>query len=87
MVYEGERRFDLVVRLAGDKRKNLTDVQNLLIATPQGTQIPLSTVANVEIVEGPNQIQRENSQRRIIVGFNVRDRDIQSCATETYKVP
>lgn len=82
MVYEGERRFDLVVRLAGDKRKNLTDVQNLLIATPQGTQIPLSTVANVEIVEGPNQIQRENSQRRIIVGFNVRDRDIQSTVEE-----
>lgn len=82
MVYEGEMRFDLVVRLAGDKRKNLTDVQNLLIATPQGTQIPLSTVANVEIVEGPNQIQRENSQRRIIVGFNVRDRDIQSTVEE-----
>ncbi|HRP30346.1 MAG TPA: CusA/CzcA family heavy metal efflux RND transporter [Agriterribacter sp.] len=82
MVYEGERRFDLVVRLAGDKRTNLTDVQNLLIATPQGTQIPLSTVANVEIVEGPNQIQRENSQRRIIVGFNVRSRDIQSTVEE-----
>lgn len=82
MVYEGEMRFDLVVRLAGDKRKNLTDVQNLLIATPQGTQIPLSTVAKVEIVEGPNQIQRENSHRRIIVGFNVRNRDIQSTVEE-----
>ncbi|MCC7402223.1 MAG: CusA/CzcA family heavy metal efflux RND transporter [Chitinophagaceae bacterium] len=82
MVYEGEKRFDLVVRLAGDKRKNLTDVQNLLIATPHGTQIPLSTVANVDIIEGPNQIQRENSQRRIIVGFNVRGRDIQSTVDE-----
>ncbi len=82
MVYEGEKRFDLVVRLSGDKRKNLADVQNLLIATPNGTQIPLSTVANVEIVEGPNQIQRENSQRRIIVGFNVRNRDIQSTVNE-----
>src|SRR5690606_31555831 len=82
MVYEGERRFDLVVRLAGDKRKNLEDVQHLLIATPQGTQIPLSTVAKVEIVEGPNQIQRENSRRRIIVGLNVRGRDIQSTVNE-----
>src|SRR5690606_10679923 len=54
MVYEGERRFDLVVRLAGDKRKNLEDVQQLLISTPHGAQIPLSTVADVEIVEGPN---------------------------------
>lgn len=82
MVFENERRFDLVVRLSGDKRKNLEDVQQLLIATPQGTQIPLSTVANVDIIEGPNQIQRENSQRRIIVGFNVRGRDIQSTVNE-----
>ena len=82
MVFENERRFDLVVRLSGDKRKNLEDVQQLLIATPQGTQIPLSTVAKVDIIEGPNQIQRENSQRRIIVGFNVRGRDIQSTVNE-----
>jgi len=82
MVFENERRFDLVVRLSGDKRKKLEDVQQLLIATPQGTQIPLNTVANVEIIEGPNQIQRENSQRRIIVGFNVRERDIQSTVHE-----
>ncbi len=82
MVFENERRFDLVVRLSGDKRKNLEDVQQLLVATPQGTQIPLSTVANVDIIEGPNQIQRENSQRRIIVGFNVRGRDIQSTVHE-----
>jgi cobalt-zinc-cadmium resistance protein CzcA len=81
-VYEGEKRFDLVVRLATDKRKDLADVQNLLIATPNGTQIPLNSVANVEIIEGPNQIQRENSQRRIIVGFNVRGRDIQSMVKE-----
>ncbi len=81
-VYEGERRFDLVVRLAGDKRKDLTDVQDLLIATPAGTQIPLRTVASVEVVDGPNQIQRENSQRRIIVGFNVRGRDVQSMVGE-----
>lgn len=82
MVYEGEKRFDLVVRLSGDNRKKLEDIQNLLIATPRGTQIPLNTVAAVDIVEGPNQIQRENSQRRIIVGFNVRERDIQSTVQE-----
>ena len=81
-VYEGEKRFDLVVRLSTDKRKDLADVQNLLIATPAGTQIPLNTVAKIDIVEGPNQIQRENSQRRIIVGFNVRGRDVQSMVKE-----
>ncbi|WP_407503304.1 CusA/CzcA family heavy metal efflux RND transporter [Elizabethkingia miricola] len=81
-VYEGEKRFDLVVRLSGDKRQNLEDVQNLLVSTPNGEQIPLSSVADVNIVEGPNQIQREDSQRRIIVGFNVRGRDVQSMVQE-----
>ena len=47
-VYEGEKRFELVVRLSGEKRKDITDVQNLLIATPKGTQIPLNTIATVE---------------------------------------
>ena len=82
MVYEGEKRFDLVVRLSGEKRKDVTDVQNLLIATPKGTQMPLYQIAKVDIIEGPNQIQRENAQRRIIVGFNVRGRDIQSMVKE-----
>jgi len=82
LVYEGEKRFELVVRLTGEKRKDLADVQNLLIPTAQGLQIPLQQVATVEIVEGPNQIQRENAQRRIIVGFNVRGRDVQSMVKE-----
>lgn len=82
LVYEGEKRFDLVVRLAGESRKSVADVQNLLIATPGGLQIPLRTVADITIADGYNQIQRENSQRRIIVGFNVRGRDIQSTVEE-----
>lgn len=81
-VFEGEKRFDLVVRLATGKRKDLADVQNLLIETAHGTQVPLSVFGKIEIVEGPNQIQRENSQRRIIVGFNVRGRDVQSMVKE-----
>mgnify|MGYP005848778501 CR=1 FL=1 len=82
LMYEGERRFDLVVRLSGEQRKNINDVQNLLLPTPAGTQIPLHAVAEVTIEEGPNQIQRENSQRRIIIGFNVRGRDVQSTVQE-----
>ncbi|MEO9021379.1 MAG: CusA/CzcA family heavy metal efflux RND transporter [Ginsengibacter sp.] len=81
-VYEGERHFDLVVRLAGDKRKDLKDVQNLLIPSPDGLQIPLSQIANVSIKDGPNQIQREDAKRRIVVGFNVRGRDVQSIVHE-----
>ena len=82
LVYEGEKRFELVVRLSGEQRKELQDVQNLLIPVSQGTQIPLYQVAKIEVQEGPNQIQREDAQRRIIVGFNVLGRDIQSMVKE-----
>jgi len=82
VIYEGEKRFDLVVRLDESKRENLKDVQNLLISTPKGGQVPLYVFAKVEIIEGPNQIQRENTKRRIIVGFNARGRDVQSLMEE-----
>lgn len=82
MVYEGEKRFDLVVRVGSEMRKDLSDVQNLLIATPSGAQVPLYQVADVDIVEGPNQIQREETKRRIVVGFNVRGRDVQTIVNE-----
>lgn len=81
-IYEGEKKFDLVVRVGNEGRRNITDVQNLLITTPGGIQIPLYQVANIQEVEGPNQIQRENTRRRIIVGFNVRGRDVQSIVEE-----
>ena len=82
LVYEDEKRFDLVVRLAGENRQELEDVQNLLIPTPQGTQIPLYQVADVSIQESVNQIQRDDAKRRIIVGFNVGNRDVQSIVTD-----
>jgi len=77
-VFEGEKRFNLVVRVAGEGRKSISDVRNLLISTPNGLQIPLEQVADIQEIEGPNQIQREDAKRRIIVGFNVRGRDVQS---------
>jgi len=85
LVYEGERRFDLVVRLENSQRQDISDVQNLLIPTSKGTQIPLSQVAAVTIKDGPNQIQREDAKRRIMVGFNVRGRDVQSIVQELNK--
>jgi heavy metal efflux system protein len=78
ILYEGERRFDIVVKLDGTERQDLSNVQNLLISTPKGEQIPLSMVAKVAIKEGLNQIQREDAKRRITVGFNVRGVDIQT---------
>ena len=81
-VFEGEKRFDLVVRLNNEQRRNLEDIENLLIPTPQGTQIPLVQIANVAIKDGPNQIQREDAKRRIVIGFNVKNRDVQSIVKE-----
>jgi heavy metal efflux system protein len=82
LIFEQEKRFDLVVRLDATQRKSLEDVESLLIATPSGLQIPLSQLANVRIKNGPNQIQREDAKRRIVVGFNIKDRDVQSIVNE-----
>jgi len=81
-LFEEEKRFNIVVRLTTEKRKDLEDVKNLLIPTPQGSQIPLYQLADVGIKNGPNQIQREDAKRRIVVGFNVRGRDVQTIVNE-----
>lgn len=82
LVFEGERRFALVVRLDKANRKGLDDVKNLFINTPFGNQIPLDQVADVSFKEGPNQIQRDDTKRRITIGFNVRNRDVESIVDE-----
>lgn len=81
-VFEGARRFDLVVRLQEAERQSIEDVKRLFVTTADGRNIPLEQVADISYQLGPNQIQRENAQRRIIVGFNVRGRDIASVVKE-----
>jgi len=81
-VYEGEKRFDMVVRLSDTNRSTISDVQNLYINGTNGEQIPLQQLATVSIIDGPYQIQRDDTQRRIIVAFNVRNRDVESVVTE-----
>ncbi|GAB3323082.1 CusA/CzcA family heavy metal efflux RND transporter [Hymenobacter humi] len=81
-VFEQERRFDLVLRLPPALRKDITSVRQLFIATPRGEQIPLEQLADVSLVEGPNQIQRDDAKRRITVAFNVRGRDVESVVEE-----
>jgi len=78
VVYENERRFDLVVRLDSINRSSINDVNNLMVPTSKGTQIPLHQIANVEYKLGPAQISREAGKRRIVIGFNVSGRDVQS---------
>jgi cobalt-zinc-cadmium resistance protein CzcA len=81
-VYEGEKRFDLVIRLSKQNRNSIEDVRNLFISTADGNQIPLMQVADVNLETGPNQIQRDDAKRRITVGFNVRGRDVESIVDE-----
>lgn len=82
VVFENERKFDLVVRLDSANRTSIDDVSNLYVATPDGNQVPLSQVATVSFKEGPAQISREDGKRRIVVGFNVKDRDVASVVKE-----
>lgn len=81
-VFEGEKRFDLVVRLAGKSRSTISDLQNLTVVGANGMSIPIQQLAAVTVEEGPNQIQRDDAKRRIIVGFNVRGRDVESIVNE-----
>ena len=86
LVYEGERRFDLAVRLDKDYRTDITDVQNIFVTASDGMQIPLSEVAEVVFKPGPVQIQRDNAKRRITIGFNVRGRDVKSTVSDIKNV-
>ena len=82
IVYEGEKRFDLVVRLEKESRQDIEDVQNLYVMNAKGQQIPLTQLAEIKLEPGPNQIQREDAKRRLTVGFNVRGRDVESIVSE-----
>jgi cobalt-zinc-cadmium resistance protein CzcA len=75
-VYEGERRFELVVRLPQTLRDSVEDVRELLISSPDGPRVPLKDLASVKVVEGPALINRSMGKRRIVVGVNVQNRDL-----------
>ncbi|WP_412986956.1 CusA/CzcA family heavy metal efflux RND transporter [Pontimicrobium sp. IMCC45349] len=81
-IFEGEKRFDLVLRLDKSQRQNINSLKNLLIDTPNGTKIPLSELADIQYTKGPAQISRDDTKRRIVVGVNVRNRDLQSVVND-----
>ncbi len=85
VVFEDEKKFNLVARLDSASRSSIEDVSSLFIPTANGVQIPLSQIAKVEYKDGPAQISREDGKRRIVVGFNVKDRDVESVVTEIQK--
>ena len=80
-IFEGEKRFELVVRLDAPYRQGIENLRNLYIPAANGNQVPLQELADIRFEEGPTQISRDNTQRRITVGVNARDRDVESLVT------
>ena len=77
-VFEGEKQFELVIRFDKPFRKDIEHLENAAIQLPMGGSIPLSELAKITYTKGPAKISRDNTQRRIVVGVNVRNRDLQS---------
>ena len=82
VIFEGEKRFDMVIRLDQKERKSIDDIQNLYVDLPNGSLIPLKEVADISYEPGPMQISRDKASRRVYVGVNVRGRDVQSLVEE-----
>eukprot|EP01137_Pigoraptor_chileana_P021846 Opistho-2@86049 len=85
VVFEGEKRFDMVIRLNRELRENISGVENLLIPLPSGNKVPLNQVASIDFKDAPAQISREDGNRRIYVGFNVKGRDVESTVQDIQK--
>lgn len=85
-IFEGEKRFDLVVRLDENNRRDLSNLQNLYVDIPAGGKVPLSELAEIKYSKGAAQISRDDTKRRIVVGVNVRSRDLQSVVDDVQKI-
>lgn len=84
-IFEGEKRFDIVVRLKPEDRTSIDNLRNLPVLLNNGTVIPMSEVAAVEYTTGPAKISRENTHRRVVVSVNVRNRDLESVINDIRK--
>lgn len=78
IIYEGDKRFDLVIRLNEENRQGMQDVENLFVTLDNGSQVPLSSIATIDLINAPMQVSRENTNRRIVIGVNVGDTDVES---------
>lgn len=81
-LYEGERRYSVVVRFPSHVRQSAEAIGSTLLPTPGGGQVPLSSLASIELVDGPAQISRESGKRRVVVGANVEGRDLGGFVAE-----
>jgi cobalt-zinc-cadmium resistance protein CzcA len=82
MIFEGDRRFAVTIRLGEEARSNVETLGQLPVPTPSGAFVPLASVARIALVDGPNQISRENGKRRVVVQANVRGRDVSSVVAD-----
>lgn len=85
-IFEGEKRFDLVVRLDENNRRDLSNLQNLYVDTPSGEKVPLRELAEIKYTKGAAKISRDDTKRRIVVGINVRSRDLQSVVDDVQEL-
>lgn len=85
-VFEGEKRFDLVMRLEEGHRSDISNLENMYIDTPFGEKVPLRELADIKYSKGAAQISRDDTKRRIVVGVNVRNRDLQSVVNDVQKL-
>jgi cobalt-zinc-cadmium resistance protein CzcA len=85
-IYEGDRRFDIVVRLPETQRGDISALERLSIGLSGGGAVPLREVATLDLAPGPNQVSRENGKRRLVVTANVRNRDLGGFVTEAQRV-
>lgn len=85
-IYEGEKRFDLVVRLTNENRQDIDNLKNLYVDVPSNGKIPLSELAEISYQKGAAKISRDDTKRRIVVGINVRNRDLQSVVDDVQKL-
>ena len=81
-VFEGEKRFDMVVRFKKQNRTDIEDIKQLFVPLGNGKQVPLEELAEISYAEGPAKISRENTHRRVVVSVNVRNRDLQSVVND-----
>lgn len=82
LLYEGERRFGIAVRFPESARNSVETIRNILLRAPDGAMVPLSSVAAIELKDGPAQISRESAKRRVVVGANVEGRDLAGFVDE-----
>lgn len=85
-VFEGEKQFELVVRFEEPFRKDIVHLENSSIELPNGGFVPLSELAKVTYTKGPAKISRDNTQRRVVIGVNVRNRDLQSVVDDIQEI-